>query len=176
MAAVKPMQDFLNSALKVCLCSGTSVNESGLAVSAEKKQNEVILFFHIDCSDGRKCLNMLSDGVRICDYLVFYTKDNDQKEVVCFLELKGGKEKDAVEQIMSTYAGFKRLIVKNDSGQQSKVVENALLKACICFHGTSPRLDPDARKKLKEVFRQNVLIKHGINKPFKQLSDFLRQQ
>lgn len=175
MATVKPMQGFLNSALKVCLCSGTRVSESGLVASAEKRRSEVILFFHVDCSDGRKCLNMLSDGVRICDYLIFYTKDNDQKEVVCFLELKGGKEKDAVEQIMSTYAGFKRLIAKNNSGQQPKVIENVLWKACILLHGTSPGTDSDAKNKLKKVFGKNVSIKHGINKPFKELSDFLRQ-
>src|SRR5947209_17197983 len=101
--ASKPMFTLIKATLQTCRIEGTSVRESGLIVSIETQPGEMILFFHIDQDEGRKYLKMVGEGLKICDYLVFYTKDDEDRELVCLLELKGRKLEDAVKQVLNTH-------------------------------------------------------------------------
>ncbi len=173
----KPMLAFLNTTFQTCLIPGTSAQESGLKVSAEKQRDETILFYRVDCNDGRKCLNMPGEGKKICDYLVFYTKNEDSGEILCFLELKGGGEEDAIKQILSTYDGMLTLLKLKFTGKQySSTIEHLVCKACICLHGQTPTGNQRAKEALFKRFgRGNVRIKYGI-RHYKLLADFLRER
>ena len=71
----KPLFVLLNGTLQTCLINGaTRVRESGLTVSTEKLPGETILFFRTDSGEGRKKLNMLQENLKICDYLVYYSR------------------------------------------------------------------------------------------------------
>jgi hypothetical protein len=172
----KPMLTFLSTTFQACLMNGTSVQESGLKVSAEKQRDENILFFRTDCNNGRKCLNMMEEGRKICDYIVFYTKNQVKREVVCFLELKGSREDDAIRQVLSTQAGILALI-KSKIGlkEYTHVVEHVVWKVCICLHGQTPTGNQRAKEELLKKFGTgNVRIKYGV-KHFKLLADILRE-
>src|SRR5579859_7057861 len=103
------MLALLTEKLQVCCIEGTRVRESGLTVSTEVFAGEIVHFFHTDTKEGRKNLNMVEEGSKICDYLIFYAKDNANSEAVCFLELKGKHLDEAVKQILSTYQRVREL-------------------------------------------------------------------
>jgi len=67
----KPMHFFLKDTFPVCYIRRTSVTESGLTVSIETLPGETVLFFHMDSDEGREKLNMVGEGIKVCDYLVF---------------------------------------------------------------------------------------------------------
>lgn len=170
--ASKPVLSFLSTTLQACSIEGTRVRESGLIVSTEVLAGETILFFHIDCEDGRNSLGIVGKGAKICDYLVFYTKDDDNKEVICLLELKGKDLNSAIEQIIQTHRNI-HMIAKEHLG---KHVQQILWKACICMHGQAPRNRQSDRDTLIRVFgKENVRIKHGTTHDTK-LGFFLRGQ
>jgi hypothetical protein len=168
----RPILAFIEEKLhKVCI-EGTHVRESGLVVSTEKLPGETISFFKIDSTDGRKCLLMIEERIQICDYLVFYAKDNQNREVICFLELKGKKLDIAVQQVISTHQYFKELLKSTGTQKQS---QHLTYKACICLHGHAPRNDQRSEKSLIDIFgKENIRIKHGV-KHYKLLGAFLRE-
>lgn len=168
--ASKPMLSLLNATLDACRIEGTRVRESGLTVSTEVVQGETILFFHIDCEDGRKNLNLVGIGAKICDYLVFYTKDGEDREIVCFLELKGKDQDGAIKQVLHTYQRVLELS-KAKVGNYHQLVT---WKVCICLHGQAPRNRQSNLDQLITVFgKSNIDIKHG-RKQYTQLGEFLR--
>jgi hypothetical protein len=169
----KPVLSFLEATLCTCRIAGTSVRESGLAVSTEVLSGETIFFFKTDGPEGRKCLAMLREGVKICDYLIFYTRDNEVREIICFLELKGKKLENAAKQVISTFSHFSSLapevMRRRESGQFSCMVY-------ICLHGQAPRNGQRCENQLKEIFgKGNVRIKHGV-KHDRSIGTFLRQK
>ncbi|MEO8974056.1 MAG: hypothetical protein ABI406_20910 [Ktedonobacteraceae bacterium] len=168
--ASKPMLTFLEATLQYCYVAKTSVHEEGLTVSTEKLAGETILFFNTDCDEGRKTLHMVEQGQKICDYLIFYTKDNEKREIVCYLELKGGKLENAKKQVLNTH---KRVRVLSED-KLGKLIEPVIWKACICLHGQAPRNGQRIVDELISIFgKNNVRIKHGV-KHFKLLGEFLR--
>lgn len=166
------MLALLNDKFAVCLIAGTSVRESGLTVSTETFPGETILFFHIDSDEGRQKLKLVGAGLKICDYIVLYTKDNEQKEAVCFLELKGKKLEDAIKQVLSTQEALHSLIKEKINKRQH---QHITWKVCICLHGHAPRPGQHNIDELVKKFgKNNILIKHGM-KQYKLLGDFLRE-
>lgn len=176
MGDEKPLLVFLNATFQACRARGTSAQESGLKVSAEKQQDEIINFYHADSNDGRKCLNVDGEGKKICDYLVFYSKDKTSGEVLCFLELKGSGEEDAIKQILSTHDSMLALLKVRCTGKQyTSVLEHLVCKACICLHGHTPTGNQRAKETLSKRFgRGNVRFKYGV-KHYKLLAEFLRE-
>lgn len=170
--ASKPMLTFLEATLQNCYIPKTSVHEEGLTVSTEKLPGEIIFFFQTDCAEGRKTLNMVEQGQKICDYLIFYTKDSEKREIVCYLELKGGKLESAKKQILNTHNRVKALSDEKLGKQFGPVI----WKACICLHGQAPRNGQRTVDELISIFgKNNVCIRHGV-KHFKLLGEFLRRQ
>ena len=167
------MQVFLKERLQACCIDGTRVRESGLTVSTEVLAGEIVLFFHIDSKDGRKNLNMTVEGSRICDYIVFYTKDSVDREIVCFLELKGKHLDEAVKQILSTYQRVQELSKEKIDKKQHQQIT---WKACIFLHGHAPRNGQSSIDRLiKELGgKKNILIRHGI-KQYTLLGQFFRE-
>lgn len=170
--ASKPMLALLKSTLQACYTEGTRAHESGLKVSTEKRPGETILFFKIDSSEGRKYLNMRGEGLKVCDYLVFYAKDAENREVTCFLELKGRKLEEAVEQVISTFHHVKALTLEKIDKEWHP---HLVWKACICLHGQSPRPGNRVKELLKKEFGGNVRIKYGIKHDKEEFGLFLRE-
>lgn len=169
--ASESMFVLLTGRLDSCRIAGTSVRESGLVVSTECFSGETILFFHIDSPEGRQCLKLLGEGAKACDYLVFYAKSDDDKEVICFLELKGKKLEDAIKQVLSTY---QQVVVLTKEGVDRQQHAHIFWKVCICMHGQAPRPGQQTVDQLIKTFgRENVLVKHGV-KHYKLLGVFLR--
>lgn len=171
MASIS-MVALLNDTLAECLIAGTGVRESGLTVSTEKLPGETILFFHLDCAEGRHSLNMAVTGLKICDYLILYTKDSEQKEIACFLELKGKKLEDAIRQVLSTRESLQALVKTKIERKQQQYIT---WKVGICLHGHAPRPGQhNIDELIKNFGKSNILIKHGM-KQYKLLGSFLRE-
>ncbi|GAC1651799.1 MAG: hypothetical protein NVS4B12_22870 [Ktedonobacteraceae bacterium] len=165
--ALKPVQMLLKRQLSSCLMQGkTSITESGITVSTDRVLDEIILFFRTDSDEGRSCLDAM--GSRFCDCLVFYTKESEQEEMLCFLELKANGLKDAKVQIDKTHQKVKMLLV-------TKKLQ-ATYMACICMRRQAPLGDMRHVEELKRTFgRDNVRIKQGI-KDDTRLGDFFRKR
>ena len=162
----KPLLALLKQRLSSCLMAGTSITESGLTVSMERKLDEIIHFFRVDSDGGRRELDMV--GLKVCDCLIIYTKEMKQDEVLCFLELKGGRLDDAKEQIMSTQGKVKQIL------SAERIQQNIILKACICMRQQAPSGFMRHEAELKRLFgKEHVRLKFGV-KHYKELGDFLR--
>ncbi len=165
--ASKSMQEFLNTLLNECIDEGTSAHDSGFTVSTNKYKGEEIFFYKIDNHSGRAKLNMLDEGVKICDYLVSYTKDGEIREVVCFMELKGKNIGAAIKQILDTY---ERVIAISKQAIARDQHSRINWKACICLHGSAPKRNQRLEDKLAEKFgKENIRIRRDVG-----LGDFLR--
>jgi len=110
---------------------------------------------------------MLDEGIKICDYLVSYTKDNEIKEVVCFMELKGKNISIAIKQILDTH---ERVIAISKQEIAREHHSRIHWKACICLHGSAPKRNQRLEDKLAEKFgKENIRIRRDVG-----LGDFLR--
>ncbi len=148
---------------------GTSAKEQGLEVSIEKLPGELICFFHMDHDETKKCLKMLGKDIRCNDYLIFYTRNPNVKEVLCLLELKGKDFHHAVDQIISTYERFYTTI--GDTLDRTNCQH--IWSVNICLRGGSLQVDDKRKKRLEQIFgRANVRIKQ-VNKKDTQLADEL---
>lgn len=146
--------NLLKQRLAACLMEGTtSITEYGITVSTERLSGEIILFFRIDSDAGRICLDMV--GLKACDCLVFYTRETEQEEKLCFLELKGNGLASAVQQIVSAHRKIKLLLEANH-------IQNVTLIACICMRHQVPQGDLRHADELKRYFgKGNVHLKCG---------------
>jgi hypothetical protein len=150
--------------------------ESGLTVSIERLKDEIVCFFQTDSSEARNILNMPDDDQKSCDYFIFYTKaKHDQKEIVCFLELKGKNFEKAVKQVCNAYKYVKLLLGQYlEKAQYQKVIYSV----SICMHSRapSPMIELRGREQLKAIFRitdSHIEIRHGRSKH--DLGNFLRK-
>ncbi|HZU03753.1 MAG TPA: hypothetical protein VFA10_29080 [Ktedonobacteraceae bacterium] len=117
---------------------------------------------------------MVGEGVKVCDYLVLYLKDDQDREIVCFLELKGKKLEDAIKQVISMHQRV--LALAREKIDREQLQNNVGWKACICLHGQAPRNGARIENQLIEKFgKGNVRIKHGV-KHDKLLGEFLREK
>ena len=163
--APTPLLTLLQQQLSECLMQGTSISESGLTVSTDKLSGEVILFFRIDSIAGRSALGM--EDLKVCDCLVFYAKENEQREMLCFLELKAAGLDKATQQILSVYRKVKQLLETNH-------IQFVILKVCICMRHQVPAGELRHAKELKRIFGpDNVHLKFGT-RHYKQFGLLLR--
>lgn len=163
-----PLSMLLEKQLSLCKLSGTSITESGLTVSTDKRSGENIIFFRIDSDGGRKCLNMI--GLRCCDCLVFYTKASEEEEKFCFLELKKpAKLGDAVDQIIEAHKYVVRFLE-----EKQMLMKHVVPMTFICLRHQSPGESMTHRKRLAAIFGKNVCIK-TVTGHYKELGSFLRQ-
>jgi hypothetical protein len=163
--ASKPMHAFLDVRLANCRIQGTSVQESGIRVSTQPTAGEIIVFFHTDTDEGRECLEMRIEGEsseKICDYLIYYTREGRHSEIVCFLELKGTDLAKAVKQVEMTQTQTKTLMQEEI---RSKYHQNFTFRICICLRSQAPSTSQRIRDSLIQKFGgRNVEIRHGVKR------------
>jgi hypothetical protein len=158
----KPLHAFLVTRLQDCREPGTSASEKGLKVSTETLAGETIIFFHADCNEGRQCLNITNQNKKVCDYIIYYTQEIKQSELVCFLELKGTNLEDAAKQVTETHAHLKIIL---NMEIHSRHYSNFKWRICICLHNHAPSVNQRIREDLKRKYgNENVEIKHGISR------------
>jgi hypothetical protein len=169
----KPLHAFLVTRLHDCLESGTSASEKGLKVSTEKLAGETILFFHTDCNEGRHCLQITDQkNKKVCDYIIYYSKEIKQSEIVCFLELKGTNLEDAAKQVTETRKHLKIILSTEISSEH---YEKITWRICICLRSHAPSVNQCIREELKRRYgSENVEIKHGVPRP--NIGPFLRRE
>jgi hypothetical protein len=122
---------------------------------------ETILFFCIDkdsrgdssCSgcNLRKDLWGDKQGERICDLLVFYANEHENRRVLCFVELKDSKSDlgDATDQIINTYRAIKtKLRLSNQYSAQAFLIGH---------HGSAPTEHREHQNKLNKEFKNNFV-------------------
>lgn len=163
----------LENILQNCRKNETSVTEKGLSVSVRPERSERVIFFRTDCRDARETLCITHEDLKSCDYLILYIKTNNQSplETICFLELKGNKFDHAVKQICNTHSHLKDLSKPMLDNKQYK---DLIQSACICMRGSATtESERKGRAQLKEIFGENVHIKHGIRGKF-DIGHFLR--
>jgi len=164
----KPLLALLKQRLSSCLMAGTSISESGLTVSMERKSDETVHFFRIDSDEGRRELGMVD--LKVCDCLVIYTKEIERDEALCFLELKGGRLDVAKEQVISTHSKVKQIL------SVERIQQNIILKVCICMRQQAPSGFMRHEAELKRLFgRDHVRLKFGV-KHYKELGEFFRRK
>jgi hypothetical protein len=105
--------------LQGCLIAGTKAHESGLTVSIDRQEDELIYLFHSDSGEGNRCLGMNKPEKEKCnDYLVFYTREKSVNEVFCLLELKGKDIQRAKQQVINTHKYSSALLKDNTNFPQ----------------------------------------------------------
>ena len=124
----------LNILLLTSLIDGTSVTQSGVTVNVKRLTGEKILFFRLDDQSIKSILELTGS---ICDYLVSYQKE-EQKPVLCLLELKGKGVKHAIEQLNNTHVC---LISRFKERSYWKSIRDVTWKGYVCCNQHSP-LEP----------------------------------
>ena len=156
---LKSMSTMFSNVLQQCLEPRTSAHKIGITVSTEVLAGEIIIFYHTDCKEGRKGLNAELEGNKICDYLILFTKDEVDYEIVCFLELKGKNLETAIQQIERTHQYVKDL----SRLKFKKYNLNINWRVCICLRRSASNANQRKRNELIQKFGgDNVVIKHGI--------------
>lgn len=168
----KPLHAFFVTNLQICRKPGTSAKEKGLKVSTETLEGETIIFFHTDCDEGRRCLSITNQGNKVCDYLIYYSKEDKQNEIACLLELKGTNLEDAKKQVTETHRHLKVLL---SAEFRSGEPQSLRLRICICLHSHAPSTNQRIRDELiRDYGKKNVEIKHGI--PQHNIGPLLRRE
>ena len=171
------MQALLQAHFPDCLQPGTSVRERGLTVSIERSKDETIQFYCTDCDHTHNKLYTLTDEKTCCDYAVLYAKSiqNNEKELLCFLELKGCDFDHAVAQVSNIY----KYITELWQNQIKKELHQYVVPCVsICMHGRapSPLKGKRGRDLLLRLFKNHdcIRVKHGVSHD-KELGQFLRK-
>lgn len=136
----------LNVLLLTSLIDGTSVTQSGVTVNVKPLAGEKILFFKLDDQSVRGCLELNGS---ICDYLVFYQKEQ-QRPALCLLELKGKGVKHAIDQLRNTHSC---LVTHFKERSYWKSIKDITWKGYVCCNSHSP-LEPTKQYavQLRSVF------------------------
>lgn len=157
-----------NLLLSSCLLPGkTSYTENGVEINIKPSSGETILFFCIDNKSNPNCnlrqlLGLDREGMKICDLIVFYAKENTR--IICFVELKGRDIETATQQVINTYTYFIKLL------KQSRKSLNFIAKVYIKSNGSAPQEIEKYKQQLKEQFGDG---NYDISKN-SDLGDFLR--
>ena len=166
MTAYNSMLALLETQLPYdCHIHKTSIHENGISVSIKKVQGEIIRFFLTDNSLARACFAMNKQGVKCCDYLLLYTKENTTKktELLCFIELKGKDIDKAGKQILDT---SKHIAEFSQQHLDKKQQPNVTKAAAIFLHERAPAYQSRReRDKLARIFDiTHIDIKHGVQR------------
>lgn len=131
-------------------------------MSTQLLTGEIIIVFHIDSDEGRKSLKMEDEGIRICDFIFYYTNENEGNEVACLLELKGTELRRASDQVKKTH---QRLIALANEAIHRRYHRNLTWRICICLRSQAPGTSQRIRDELKAFFgTNNVEIRHGVKR------------
>ncbi|MBE8990564.1 hypothetical protein [Nostoc sp. LEGE 12450] len=142
-----------NLLLSSCFLPGkTSYTENGVEINIKPSSGETILFFLIDNQSNPNCklrqlLGLEQEGMKICDLIVFYAKEN--KRIICFVELKGSDIKTATKQVIITHTYFKKLL------KQSEPSLSFIPKAYIKSNSSVPQEIDKYKQELKREFGEN---------------------
>jgi hypothetical protein len=138
--------------LSGCLLPGKNTfEEKGVRIKVSADNNETVLFFCVDEKSNPSCklrqlLGLNREGMKICDLIIFYA-NNENQRTVCFVELKGGRGlKDAKEQVINTYTSFR------DYLQESNLPNQLKAKAYIKIDGAVPLETEQYKQELTKVF------------------------
>ena len=151
--------------LSPCLIPGkTKHTDSRTSIEITPKDDETILFFHVDDQSNPGCrfrqlLWEGKQGERLCDLIIFYAKESEH--TLFFVELKDNRKDlgHATDQVINTYKAFK-----------VRLTGNYQAKAFICApKGSAPSEEKEYQNRLVKAFQNNYLI--GESKDF---SDFVR--
>ncbi|WP_414752068.1 hypothetical protein [Anabaena sp. CCY 9910] len=154
--------------LSGCLLPGkTSHREDGIEIRIEPVSGETVLFFSIDPEKNPSCklrqlLGLDQVGMKSCDLIVFYATEN--KNIICFVELKGRKIENAKEQVINTYTYFKKVF------KQSEPSLDFVPKAYIISNSSLPKEMDKYKQELKTIFGEG---NYDINRD-PDLGSFLR--
>lgn len=160
---------FNNLLLSGCLLPGKNTyEEKEVKIKVDADTDETILLFCVDEKSNPSCklrqkLGLDRAGMKICDLIIFYAKDN--KRIICFVELKSGSDlKTAKEQVINTYTYFR------DSLQESNSPNQFTAKAYIKMDGALPQESEQYKQELFKTFGKN---NYDINHE-EDISQFLR--
>lgn len=158
-----------NTLLLSCLQHGTSASQQHVSVHVVPQRGETILFFKTDSEIARKDLQIQA-GEGVCDYLVFYAKDD--QTVLCLVELKGNKTDHAITQIISTYEHLHRRLHELRGKACWPPIQQIRWKAYICCGPGSAIIQtkPYGAQLAKIFKRGHFKITHED-----ELGDFLRK-
>lgn len=95
---------------------------------ASSHSSELALFFQIDNTEIRRGLDMLRDGVKCCDGLIFYVRDGQAEKVICLVEMKSINTGEAAAQIGETRKHLKTMLENERCGEY---LHHVVWKACI---------------------------------------------
>jgi len=147
-----------NTLLLTCLQPGQTILEDSNTKILLKglQSNEVILVFGVDDQSHPHCklrqfLWEQQKGQSLCDFIVFYAKD--EQRVMCFVELKDNKKDfgKAVHQVINTYDAFKRHL-------KFSYISKAFIAA---LQGSPPTEHHEHQQNLNAIFRQGNYLYDG---------------
>jgi hypothetical protein len=121
--------------------------DSKVVMNGQLQSDEVILFFQIDRDEVRSGLDMLREGMKCCDGLVFRSHDNGQK-IICLVELKSEDMNQPEDQIISTRRHLEQLLAK-ECRLCSDYLRQITWKACIYRHTASQTQTAECSRKLR---------------------------
>ncbi len=137
---------------------------SGLTVSIEREEDEVIYFFRTDCDEGNWCLGMNKVEKEKCsDYLVFYTKEKSVNEVFCLLELKGKDIQRAKQQVINTHEYINALLKDKISQAQ---MQYFVWSVYICLSNSAPQETQRVQNELTALFGKGKLASKQCQKRY----------
>ncbi len=117
--------------------------------------NELALFFQIDEPEVRRSLNLLGEGQRCCDGLVFYTRGESDSNVICLVEMKSDNIAEAADQIGETCNHLKG-ILQSECSTCSEYVRDIIWKACL-YHRHSSLTEI-------EILKRKLIGTYGFKK------------
>jgi len=174
------------SLLLTGLASNRLVKEQDVSVAIrqdnnkqDNKDDEIFLLFSSDKCDAfhkvfLKNIQKAENEPSCCDAICFYAqsiKNQKPKIIICFIELKAGKDIDkAVSQISNTYEGVKKGIeeIHEINTQKLKITWKALIVTKSSLENNYIHLLDDLKRKKVDV--RCICSSNTIN-----LTDFIKE-
>lgn len=154
-----------------CHIEKKSIHENSITVGIERGPGEIIHFFFTDSHFARECFAMQAEGIKCCDYLLLYTREDSMhtKELLCFIELKGKAIDKAVDQISDTYKYVMQFSQQRiDRRQHTNVTKVAAIFLRERVPSGRSRRE---KERLEKIFdKKHIYMRHtvGHNREFSQ--------
>lgn len=157
-----------------CQIEKKSIHENGITVSIERESGEIIRFFLTDCDPARECFAMQAEGIKCCDYLLLYTREDSMhaNELLCFIELKGKALHKAVDQICNT---FKYVTQFSQQYIHRSQHTNVTQVVAIFLHERVPSgRSRREKERLEKIFdKKHIYMRHTVRHN-REFSQFIR--
>ena len=145
-----------NTLLLTCLHRGTSFSENGKDIRVDPLPDEIFAFFIIDDQSNPKSKVREEFGItgEICDLLVFRALKNNDKKIICLVELKGNNIDKAIDQVMNTYKFFGTKVSQMKLKNAKEILDSITWKAYIRLGGSAPvKIKDEKVEQLNRVFK-----------------------